>query len=80
APVNPGPAPVNPEPAPVKPVKPDSEAVIVDNGTGSSDSELDDVPKTGDDSTSPFFYMALALMSLITIGLCLLGSKKKNNI
>ncbi|WP_028608613.1 DUF7601 domain-containing protein [Paenibacillus harenae] len=59
----------------------------VDNGTdngnnlaGSVDNELDDVPKTGDNSTSPIFYMALALMSLITIGLCLQGSKKKKHI
>ncbi|WP_204343441.1 LPXTG cell wall anchor domain-containing protein [Paenibacillus elgii] len=41
---------------------------------------MDDVPKTGDSSVSPIFYMALALMSLITIGLCLLDRKKKKHI
>ncbi|MGG4146044.1 DUF5979 domain-containing protein [Paenibacillus algorifonticola] len=46
---------------------------------GNSD-ELDDAPKTGDDSVPPIFYMALALMSLLTIGFCLLGNKKKKHI
>ncbi|KPV59325.1 hypothetical protein QJ48_11805, partial [Paenibacillus sp. A3] len=50
------------------------------NGTGNVDNELDDVPQTGDNSVSPIFYMALALMSLITIGLCLLDRKKKKHI
>ncbi|NEN81692.1 LPXTG cell wall anchor domain-containing protein, partial [Paenibacillus elgii] len=49
-------------------------------GPGNVDNELDDVPKTGDSSVSPIFYMALALMSLITIGLCLLDRKKKKHI
>ncbi|MFD1269843.1 LPXTG cell wall anchor domain-containing protein [Paenibacillus motobuensis] len=35
------------------------------------------MPKTGDNSASPIFYLALAMMSLITIGFCLLSSKKK---
>ncbi len=47
------------------------------NGTGNVGSELDDVPKTGDNDASPILYMILALMSLITIGVCLLGNKKK---
>lgn len=48
-----------------------------DNGTGDSSDGLDNVPKTGDSSVSPILYMALALMSLITIGLCLQGNKRK---
>ncbi|MFL1675085.1 LPXTG cell wall anchor domain-containing protein, partial [Paenibacillus dendritiformis] len=50
------------------------------NGAGHSNNGLDNVPKTGDNSPSPIFYMALALMSLIAIGFCLLSSKKKKNI
>ncbi|WP_397328546.1 DUF7601 domain-containing protein [Paenibacillus arenilitoris] len=52
----------------------------VDNGTGNGNNELDEVPKTGDSSVSPILYMALALMSLITIGLCLQGNRKKKHI
>ncbi|WP_164827630.1 DUF7601 domain-containing protein [Paenibacillus ehimensis] len=52
----------------------------VDNGTGNADNELDDAPKTGDSSPSLIIYMALALMSLITLGICLLESKKKKHI
>ncbi|ASR49805.1 hypothetical protein B4V02_25590 [Paenibacillus kribbensis] len=51
-----------------------------DNRVGNVDNELDNVPKTGDSSAPPMFYMALALMSLITIGFCLLSSKKKKHI
>lgn len=58
--------------------KPETGSVDIPTGNGSS--ELDDVPQTGDNSAPPTFYMALALMSLITIGLCLLGSKKKKHI
>ncbi|MGG3308694.1 carboxypeptidase regulatory-like domain-containing protein [Paenibacillus lautus] len=50
------------------------------NGTGNVGNELDDTPKTGDNSVSPIFYLALALMSLMTIGFCLLGNKKKKYI
>ncbi|MEK5639866.1 DUF7601 domain-containing protein [Paenibacillus sp. FSL R5-0378] len=50
------------------------------NGTGNIGNELDDAPKTGDNSVSPILYMALALMSLMTIGLCLIGNKKKKHI
>ncbi|MFD3262212.1 carboxypeptidase regulatory-like domain-containing protein [Paenibacillus lentus] len=50
------------------------------NGTGHSNNELDNVPKTGDNSISPIFYMALALMSLIGVGFCLLSSRKKKHI
>ncbi|MNO43796.1 Pilin precursor [compost metagenome] len=50
------------------------------NGTGNVGHELDDAPKTGDNSVSPIFYMVLALMSLMTIGFCLLGNKKKKHI
>ncbi|GIO63256.1 hypothetical protein J43TS9_48300 [Paenibacillus cineris] len=53
---------------------------IGSNGTGNVDNELDDAPKTGDNSVSPILYMALALMSLMTIGLCLIGNKKKKHI
>ncbi|WP_283653972.1 carboxypeptidase regulatory-like domain-containing protein [Paenibacillus sp. RC334] len=54
-----------------------------DNGNNETDNvgnELDDAPKTGDNSVSPIFYMVLALMSLMTIGFCLLGNKKKKHI
>jgi hypothetical protein len=50
------------------------------NETGSGNNELDDAPKTGDNSISPMSYMILALMSLITIVFCLLGNKKKKHI
>ncbi|MET3852420.1 carboxypeptidase regulatory-like domain-containing protein [Paenibacillus sp. OAE614] len=50
------------------------------NGTGNVENELDDAPKTGDNSVSPILYMALALMSLMTIGFCLIGNKKKKHI
>ncbi|RED33416.1 carboxypeptidase regulatory-like domain-containing protein [Paenibacillus sp. VMFN-D1] len=50
------------------------------NGTGNVGNELDDAPKTGDNSVSPILYMALALMSLMTIGFCLIGNKKKKHI
>ncbi|MGW9528232.1 DUF7601 domain-containing protein [Paenibacillus terrae] len=55
----------------------------VDNVTDDNNrvgDELDDVPHTGDRSVSPIFYMVLALLSLITIGFCLLGNKKKKHI
>ncbi|MCF2716613.1 LPS biosynthesis protein [Paenibacillus sp. UKAQ_18] len=52
----------------------------VDNEVANDDYELDDAPKTGDSSPSPIFYMVLALMSLITIGFCLLSGKKKKHI
>ncbi len=52
----------------------------VGNGTDNVGNELDDAPKTGDNSVSPIFYMVLALMSLMTIGFCLLGNKKKKHI
>ncbi|GAA0351300.1 DUF7601 domain-containing protein [Bacillus horti] len=50
------------------------------SGTDNGNNELDNVPKTGDNSTSPIFYLALALMSLIVIGFCLLTSKKRKHI
>ncbi|EGG34829.1 LPXTG-motif cell wall anchor domain protein [Paenibacillus sp. HGF5] len=53
---------------------------MADKGSGNGINELDDAPKTGDNSVSPFFYLALALMSLMTIVLCLLGNKKKAHI
>ncbi|ETT69398.1 DUF5979 domain-containing protein [Paenibacillus sp. FSL H8-0457] len=53
---------------------------LADKGAGNGINELDDAPKTGDNSVSPIFYLALALMSLMTIGLCLLGNKKKTHI
>ncbi|NUU77386.1 DUF7601 domain-containing protein [Paenibacillus xylanilyticus] len=53
---------------------------LADKGAGNGDNELDDVPQTGDNSVSPLFYMVLALMSLVTIGFCLLGNKKKKHI
>ncbi|WP_268626195.1 DUF7601 domain-containing protein [Paenibacillus alvei] len=54
-----------------------------DNGNNKvvhNNNELDDVPQTGDNSTSPIFYMALALMSLIVIGFCLPNRKKEKYI
>ncbi|WP_313804132.1 LPXTG cell wall anchor domain-containing protein, partial [Cytobacillus sp.] len=56
-----------------------------DNGNGGSDNsnngtdknKLDKVPKTGDNSLSQIFYMALALISLMMLGFLLFGSKKK---
>nr|WP_154960262.1 carboxypeptidase regulatory-like domain-containing protein [Paenibacillus xylanexedens] len=51
-----------------------------DQVTDNVSNELDDAPKTGDNSISPMFYMILALMSLITIAFCLLGNKKKKHI
>ncbi|MFD1176474.1 carboxypeptidase regulatory-like domain-containing protein [Paenibacillus puldeungensis] len=50
----------------------------INNKAVNDDYELDDAPKTGDSSPSPIFYMVLALMSLITIGFCLLSGKKKH--
>lgn len=56
-----------------------------DNGTGGidarppEDDELDNVPKTGDDSTSSIFYMALVLLSLITLGMLKPFRKKNRN-
>ncbi|MGV6935253.1 hypothetical protein ACWA2B_06980 [Paenibacillus sp. CMM36] len=52
----------------------------VDNEVANGDYELDDAPKTGDSSPSPIFYMVLALISVITIGFCLLSGKKKKHI
>lgn len=59
----------------------------VNNETDNGDSEinnvsneLDDAPKTGDNSVTPMIYMALALMSLMTIALCLYGNKKNKHI
>ncbi|WP_337988255.1 DUF7601 domain-containing protein [Lysinibacillus macroides] len=52
----------------------------INNSEANEDSTLDNVPKTGDDSVSPIFYMALALMSLIMLGFLLFGNKKKKHI
>ncbi|PQP84156.1 hypothetical protein C0Q44_06050 [Paenibacillus sp. PCH8] len=57
-----------------------TEPGIVNSGTDNDVNELDDAPKTGDNSVSPFLYMVLALMSLMTIGFCLFGNKKKKHI
>ncbi|GIP57176.1 DUF7601 domain-containing protein [Paenibacillus woosongensis] len=57
-----------------------SEADNGNSKVGNANDELDDVPKTEDNSTSPFFYMALALMSLMVIAFCLSSSKKKKHI
>ncbi|WP_342416088.1 carboxypeptidase regulatory-like domain-containing protein [Paenibacillus sp. FSL R10-2782] len=57
-----------------------NETDNVGNGTDNVGNELDDAPKTGDNSVSPIFYMVLALMSLMTIGFCLLGNKKNKHI
>ncbi|WP_434748697.1 DUF7601 domain-containing protein [Paenibacillus amylolyticus] len=51
-----------------------------DHVTDNVSNELDDAPKTGDNSVSPMFYMIMALMSLITIAFCLLGNKKQKHI
>ncbi|WP_100541275.1 SpaA isopeptide-forming pilin-related protein [Paenibacillus sp. GM2FR] len=92
-PVNPAPEPENPgpvSPAPDQPGNSEPEHGNIDNvpdvsdladkGAGNGNNELDDAPKTGDNSVSPIFYLALALMSLMTIALCLLGNKKKAHI
>ncbi|GAA0133472.1 hypothetical protein YSY43_03120 [Paenibacillus sp. YSY-4.3] len=55
-----------------------SDAGNGNSKVGNANDELDDVPKTEDNSTSPFFYMALALMSLMVIAFCLSSSKKKH--
>ncbi|MBU5349626.1 LPS biosynthesis protein [Paenibacillus lautus] len=93
-PVNPAPEPENPGPVPDQPGSepgnvnngnnnidnvPDVSD-LADKGAGNGNNELDDAPETGDNSVSPIFYMALALMSLMTIGFCLLGNKKKKHI
>lgn len=52
----------------------------IEKETSDVSNELDDVPATGDSSISPIFYMLLALMSIITIGFCLLSSKRKQHI
>ena len=57
-----------------------NEADNVGDGPGIVDDELDDVPETGDHRPSPISYLILALLSLITIGICLLDSKKKKHI
>lgn len=50
------------------------------NNEAKQENKLDNVPKTGDDSLSPLFYMALALMSSIMLGLLLLSNRKKKHI
>ncbi|KEQ21783.1 hypothetical protein ET33_33625 [Paenibacillus tyrfis] len=57
-----------------------SEAANGNNKVVHNNNELDDVPQTGDNSTSLFFYMALALISLIMIGFCLPNRKKVKHI
>lgn len=90
-PVNPAPEPVTPGPVSPAPDQPGNSGPgnidnvpdvsdLADKGAGNGNNELDDAPKTGDNSVSPIFYMALALMSLMTIVFCLLGNKKKKHI
>ncbi|SEL18881.1 hypothetical protein SAMN04488688_10393 [Paenibacillus sp. cl141a] len=90
-PVNPAPEPVTPGPVSPAPDQPGTSepgnidnvpdvSELADKGAGNGNNELDDAPETGDNSVSPIFYMALALMSLMTIGFCLLGNKKKKHI
>ncbi|MGE6229964.1 DUF7601 domain-containing protein [Paenibacillus chitinolyticus] len=77
------PEPGKPEPGKPVPGKPEPGKNIGGTGNGGAhtgDNELDDTPKTGDNSPSSILYMALALMSLITIGLCLRQSKQKKHI
>ncbi|WP_315370922.1 carboxypeptidase regulatory-like domain-containing protein [Paenibacillus xylanexedens] len=87
--VTPEPGTVTPDPGTVTPepgtVTPDPGIVTPEPSNGNDQlkndsNELDDAPKTGDNSVSPFLYMVLALMSLMTIGFCLLGYKKKKHI
>ncbi|MGC6589393.1 DUF7601 domain-containing protein [Paenibacillus sp. Dod16] len=94
APVSPATEPENPGPVPDQPgsepgnVNNENNNIdnvpdvsdLADKGAGNGNNELDDAPETGDNSVSPIFYMALALMSLMTIGFCLLGNKKKKHI
>ncbi|MCM3206557.1 DUF7601 domain-containing protein [Paenibacillus illinoisensis] len=64
--------------------------IVTDNSSNEADhssiesnnvgDELDEAPKTGDNSVSPMWYMVLVLMSLVTIGLCLIGNKKKTHM
>ncbi|WP_339220704.1 carboxypeptidase regulatory-like domain-containing protein [Paenibacillus sp. FSL W7-1332] len=93
-PVNPAPEPEKPGPVPDQPgsepgnINNENNNIdnvpdvsdLADKGAGNGNNELDDAPETGDNSVSPIFYMALALMSLMTIGFCLLGNKKKKHI
>ncbi|WP_418039943.1 SpaA isopeptide-forming pilin-related protein [Paenibacillus xylanilyticus] len=68
----------------------DNGNIVTDNSSNEADQnssessnvgdELDEAPKTGDNSVSPMWYMVLALMSLVTIGLCLFGNKKKSHM
>ncbi|WP_458124712.1 DUF7601 domain-containing protein [Paenibacillus sp. Z3-2] len=85
----PDPGNATPDPGNVTPdpgnVTPDRGNVTPESSNGNDQNknvsnELDHAPKTGDNSVSPFLYMVLALMSLMTIGFCLLGNKKKKHI
>ncbi|MCG7378090.1 hypothetical protein MH215_13895 [Paenibacillus sp. ACRSA] len=86
-PGNGGTSPVN---NPTNPVQGTTEPDSIDNETDIANpepdnvnnvsNELDDAPKTGDNSVTPMIYMALALLSLMTIVLCLFGNKKKKHI
>jgi len=92
-PVNPEPdhpEPVNPDPGSLEPVNPgtDNPDVIqpgpednngTDNNGGHATGSVkkDKVPKTGDSGTPPGIWMALAFISLIMLGLLLLGGRKK---
>lgn len=86
-PGNGGTSPVN---NPTDPVQGTTEPGSIDNDTDIANpepnnvnnvsNELDDAPKTGDNSVTPMIYMALALLSLMTIVLCLFGNRKKKHI
>ncbi|WP_342471715.1 SpaA isopeptide-forming pilin-related protein [Metasolibacillus sp. FSL H7-0170] len=52
----------------------------INNNGANKNSKLDNVPKTGDDSMSSMFYIALALLSLIMLVLLLFGNRKKKHI
>jgi len=73
--VTPDPGTVTPEPGTVT-----SEPGNGNDQLKNDSNELDDAPKTGDNSVTPMIYVALALMSLMTIVLCLFGNKKNKHI
>lgn len=75
--------PTNPVQGTTEPDSIDNETDIANpepNNVNNVSNELDDAPKTGDNSVTPMIYMALALLSLMTIVLCLFGNRKKKHI
>ncbi len=67
-------------PGVTQPGREDNDGTDHGSGSGNGNIKKDKVPKTGDSSMPPIFYMGLALLSLTMIGLLLFGSKKKKYI